>query len=52
MGIKLGLHNMQEALSALDINKNIGRVVHVAGTNGKGSTCKILHKLLMDSYSS
>ncbi len=52
MGIKLGLHNMQEALSALDINKNIGRVVHVAGTNGKGSTCKILHKLLMDSYPS
>lgn len=49
MGIKLGLHNMEEGLCALGISKNIGRVVHVAGTNGKGSTCKILHKLLMDS---
>jgi dihydrofolate synthase / folylpolyglutamate synthase len=52
MGIKLGLHNMEKGLCALDINKNIARVIHIAGTNGKGSTCKILQNLIMNSLPS
>ena len=52
MGIKLGLQNMEKGLLALGIDKNIGRIIHVAGTNGKGSTSKILQRLIMDTLPS
>lgn len=39
-GIKLGLENMQRLIRELDVNLN-ARVIHVAGTNGKGSVCAI-----------
>jgi dihydrofolate synthase / folylpolyglutamate synthase len=38
-GIKLGLERMQEACALLDHPENSAPVLHVAGTNGKGSTC-------------
>ena len=38
-GIKLGLENVRRLFGALDVKKLDARVVHVAGTNGKGSTC-------------
>jgi dihydrofolate synthase / folylpolyglutamate synthase len=40
-GIKLGLENTQRLLRALEI-KTHGRVIHVAGTNGKGSVCAMI----------
>lgn len=41
-GIKLGLENMQRLLAALDLPDERQRIVHVAGTNGKGSVCAII----------
>ncbi|MBJ6765736.1 bifunctional folylpolyglutamate synthase/dihydrofolate synthase [Myxococcaceae bacterium JPH2] len=38
-GIKLGLERVREALEALGHPERQAPVLHVAGTNGKGSTC-------------
>jgi dihydrofolate synthase/folylpolyglutamate synthase len=51
MGIKLGLDNMQQAMETLNIDLAGIRFVHVAGTNGKGSTAAMLHKLICDHNS-
>jgi dihydrofolate synthase / folylpolyglutamate synthase len=45
-GVNLGLENMQEVLAALDYPHRAVPVVHVAGTNGKGSTCAYLASVL------
>ncbi len=47
MGIKLGLDNMRQAMDTLNLNIEGIRFVHVAGTNGKGSTCAMLQKLII-----
>lgn len=41
-GIKLGLDRVRQALSALGNPQNQYQSLHVAGTNGKGSTCAML----------
>jgi dihydrofolate synthase/folylpolyglutamate synthase len=41
-GIKLGLENTQRLLRELDVPAQGQRVVHVAGTNGKGSVCAMI----------
>ena len=41
-GIKLGLQNMKALCSLLKNPQNDLAFVHVAGTNGKGSTCSML----------
>ena len=41
-GIKLGLENMQRLLCELDVPGRGPRIVHVAGTNGKGSVCAMI----------
>src|SRR5436305_5045515 len=38
-GMKLGLERMREALALLGEPQRAAPVLHVAGTNGKGSTC-------------
>jgi dihydrofolate synthase/folylpolyglutamate synthase len=38
-GIKLGLENAQRLFAALGVAHTDARVIHVAGTNGKGSVC-------------
>src|SRR5918912_660483 len=38
-GVKLGLERMQEACALLGNPQRSAPVLHVAGTNGKGSTC-------------
>ncbi|MEI6079053.1 MAG: Mur ligase family protein [bacterium] len=48
MGIKLGLDNMEKAMDVLGIDLSKMRLIHVAGTNGKGSTSAMLHKLICD----
>lgn len=45
-GVKLGLDNMRKLLRALDLERPRARILHVAGTNGKGSTCAFAHALL------
>ena len=44
-GIKLGLENIQRLISALHIDLSSARVVHVAGTNGKGSVCAMIDSI-------
>jgi dihydrofolate synthase/folylpolyglutamate synthase len=39
---KFGLENIVEALGALGNPQDSLRIVHVAGTNGKGSTCAMI----------
>ncbi|MBA3609392.1 MAG: bifunctional folylpolyglutamate synthase/dihydrofolate synthase [Chthoniobacterales bacterium] len=41
-GIKLGLDNTERLLAALDLPGPDERIIHVAGTNGKGSVCALL----------
>ncbi len=45
-GVKLGLENIKEVLAALGSPHCALPVVHVAGTNGKGSTCAYLASIL------
>ncbi len=44
-GIKLGLENTRRLLSAADCTTPDAVIIHVAGTNGKGSTCAMIETL-------
>jgi len=41
-GIKLGLENIQRLIAELHVDLGNARVIHVAGTNGKGSVCAMI----------
>lgn len=41
-GIKLGLENIRRLIAELDVDLRNARVIHVAGTNGKGSVCAMI----------
>ncbi|MGZ5003432.1 MAG: bifunctional folylpolyglutamate synthase/dihydrofolate synthase, partial [Chthoniobacterales bacterium] len=44
-GIKLGLENIQRLLRTLNLPGE-QRIIHVAGTNGKGSVCAMIDSIL------
>ncbi|MFN2508614.1 MAG: folylpolyglutamate synthase/dihydrofolate synthase family protein [Chthoniobacterales bacterium] len=44
-GIKLGLENIERLLGALTLPDKQQRIIHVAGTNGKGSVCAMLDSI-------
>jgi dihydrofolate synthase/folylpolyglutamate synthase len=44
-GIKLGLENSRRLFAALDVLRPNERIIHVAGTNGKGSVCALLDSI-------
>ncbi|MFN2541271.1 MAG: folylpolyglutamate synthase/dihydrofolate synthase family protein [Chthoniobacterales bacterium] len=44
-GIKLGLENIQRLIVELGIDLAGPRVIHVAGTNGKGSVCAMIDSI-------
>ncbi|MBI4752645.1 MAG: bifunctional folylpolyglutamate synthase/dihydrofolate synthase [Acidobacteria bacterium] len=46
LAMKLGLENITHLLAALGNPHRTCRTVHVAGTNGKGSTCAMLASIL------
>ncbi len=49
-GIKLGLRNIKRLLSLLDNpQKKLPCIIHIAGTNGKGSTAAFLASILTQS---
>ena len=48
-GIKLGLENVQRLLGALEVPAPEQRIIHVAGTNGKGSVCAMLDAILREA---
>jgi dihydrofolate synthase/folylpolyglutamate synthase len=45
-GIKLGLENIRRLLAELHVDRRGIRVIHVAGTNGKGSVCAMIDSIL------
>jgi dihydrofolate synthase/folylpolyglutamate synthase len=44
-GIKLGLDNIQRLLRELSVPEKDQRIIHVAGTNGKGSVCAMIDSI-------
>ncbi|MCX7747629.1 MAG: bifunctional folylpolyglutamate synthase/dihydrofolate synthase [Clostridia bacterium] len=48
-GIKLGLENMKNLLQLMDNPHRKLKYVHVAGTNGKGSTVSLISSILMEA---
>ena len=44
-GIKLGLENVRRLFAALEIDFSSACVLHVAGTNGKGSVCAMIDSI-------
>jgi dihydrofolate synthase/folylpolyglutamate synthase len=48
-GIKLGLDNVRRLLAELNLPAAGQKFIHVAGTNGKGSTCAFMHSILKES---
>ncbi len=49
LGIKLGVERVQTLLKSVGNPQNKINAIHVAGTNGKGSTIFMLEKALIDS---
>lgn len=47
--IKMGLNNTRNLLKAMDNPQNHPRIIHFAGTNGKGSTLATIEALLLKS---
>jgi dihydrofolate synthase/folylpolyglutamate synthase len=48
-GIKPGLARIQQLLDFLGHPETDYPIIHVAGTNGKGSTCRIMHSILTEA---
>lgn len=48
-GIKLGLENINKLLELLDNPHKSLKCIHVAGTNGKGSTCAYINQILIEA---
>lgn len=46
-GSKLGLSRMSKLMSLLDDPQDQVKVIHVAGTNGKGSVCRYIYSILL-----
>ncbi|MEZ0535854.1 folylpolyglutamate synthase/dihydrofolate synthase family protein [Caldicellulosiruptoraceae bacterium PP1] len=48
-GIKLGLENIKTLLNLLENPQEHLRIIHVAGTNGKGSTCAFINQIFIEN---
>lgn len=46
--ISLGLERVKSVLKEIDNPQNSLKIIHVAGTNGKGSTCAMISKILSE----
>ena len=48
-GIKLGLEHTIDLLKRIENPQNDFKSIHIAGTNGKGSTCSIISSILLNA---
>lgn len=48
-GMVLGLENMKKALDILGNPDKKSNIIHVAGTNGKGSICEFIYRILLEA---
>lgn len=48
--ITLGLERIEAILNLLDNPQDNFEIIHVAGTNGKGSTCRIINEVLVEKF--
>jgi len=46
-GSRLGLDRMRKLMALLGDPQDLVRVIHVAGTNGKGSVCRYIYSILL-----
>ena len=49
LGIKVGLEHTEKLLKEIGDPHLKLKCIHIAGTNGKGSTCAIINKILRES---
>ncbi|MFQ6677341.1 MAG: bifunctional folylpolyglutamate synthase/dihydrofolate synthase [Fidelibacterota bacterium] len=49
LGIKTGLNHTRQLLRACDNPQKKLKLIHVAGTNGKGSTCAMIYSILHEA---
>ena len=48
--INLGLERIRAILELLGNQQDNYKIIHVAGTNGKGSTCRIINEILIEKF--
>ncbi|WP_271629779.1 bifunctional folylpolyglutamate synthase/dihydrofolate synthase [Caldicellulosiruptor sp. DIB 104C] len=48
-GMKLGLENIKRLLELMGNPHKDLRIIHIAGTNGKGSTCAFINQMLIEA---
>ena len=48
--INLGLKRIKLILAILDNPQRKYKIIHIAGTNGKGSTSKIINDILIEQF--
>ena len=48
--INLGLNRIKKILNILGNPQDAYKIIHVAGTNGKGSVCKIINEILVQNF--
>lgn len=48
-GIKLGLQNIEDICNAMGNPQKDYKIIHIAGTNGKGSTSTTVEKILLEN---
>ena len=49
LGIKVGLEHTEELLISIGNPHANLNCIHIAGTNGKGSTCAIINRILIEA---